>query len=43
MVTTIQLQDETKARLEELGSKGESFDEIVRRLLDEYEAPSEST
>jgi len=32
-VTTIQLSKETRDRLKELGRKGETYDEIVRRLL----------
>lgn len=33
--TTISLTRKTKKMLEELGSKGESFDDIVRRLVGE--------
>jgi len=31
--TTIHLRDDTKARLEERGSKGDTYDDIVRELL----------
>lgn len=31
--TTIQLSKETRNKLKELGKKGETYDEIVRRLL----------
>lgn len=32
-VTTIQLSRETRDQLKDLGKKGETYDEIVRRLL----------
>lgn len=31
--TTIAISKETKAKLERLGRKGESYDEIIQRLL----------
>ena len=31
--TTIQLSRETRDQLKELGKKGETYDEIIRRLL----------
>ena len=34
--TTIELSKETRDKLKELGKKGETYDEIVRRLLGEY-------
>lgn len=37
MATTIQVSDDVKARLDALGSKGETYNEIVERLLDDYE------
>jgi len=36
MATTIQLQDETYKRLKSLGKKNETFDELVKMLLDHY-------
>ncbi len=33
--TTISLKKQTKALLERVGAKGESFDDIIRRLLRE--------
>jgi hypothetical protein len=33
--TTIQVDVETRCRLEKLGVKGESYDDVIRRLLDE--------
>lgn len=39
-MTTIHLHDETKARLDAIGSKGDSYDDIVRELLETYEAGS---
>ena len=33
-ITTIKLTQETKARLSKLGAKGESYEIIVKRLLD---------
>jgi len=34
--TTIALDDETRDRLKQLGGKGETYDAIVRRLIDAY-------
>jgi hypothetical protein len=34
--TTIQLEEETREALHELGSKGESYDAIIKRLLKRY-------
>lgn len=34
--TTIPLEMETRDRLKELGSKGETYDELVNRLIDHY-------
>jgi len=31
--TTVQLSKETRDQLKELGKKGETYDEIIRRLL----------
>ncbi len=33
MATTIPLDEETKAMLRRLGEEGESYDDIIRRLL----------
>ena len=33
-MTTISLQRETKERLRKLGSKGQTYDEVIRGLLD---------
>lgn len=33
-ITTIQLSEETKKKISTFGSKGESYDEILRRLYD---------
>jgi hypothetical protein len=35
--TTIQLEDETRDRLKGFGKKGESYDDIVIRLMDTAE------
>ena len=35
--TSIQLEDETRDRLRGLGKKGESYDDIVLRLMNFYE------
>jgi len=32
----IKVEEETHKRLKEIGSKGETFDEIIKRLLDRY-------
>ncbi|MHC1602380.1 MAG: DUF7557 family protein [Methermicoccaceae archaeon] len=36
--TTIQISKETKERLAQLGRKGDTYEAIIRRLLDAYEA-----
>lgn len=36
-MTTIRVSDETHERLRKLGSKGDSYEDIIRRLLDEVE------
>lgn len=33
-ITTIQLSEETKKKISTFGAKGESYDEIVRRIYD---------
>ncbi len=33
-ITTIQLTEETKNKIASFGSKGESYDEILRRIYD---------
>jgi len=35
-ITTIKLTEKTKRELASLGAKGETFEQIVRRLLREY-------
>lgn len=35
MATTISLDEETKEMLRRLGDKGETYDEIIRRLIEE--------
>jgi predicted CopG family antitoxin len=35
-VRTIQLKDETKHRLERLGRKGDTYDDIIRKLINSY-------
>lgn len=35
--TTMQISKDTKDRLDKLGGKGDTYDDIVNRLLDEYE------
>lgn len=37
--TSIQIKVETKERLIKLGDKGDTYDTIIRRLIDEHEAP----
>jgi len=37
MTTTIKLEKETKEKLERFGHKGESYDEIIERLIDYFE------
>jgi predicted CopG family antitoxin len=36
MATTIHLKDDTYKRLKSLGKKDETFDELVKKLLDYY-------
>jgi hypothetical protein len=36
-ITTIQIQIETRELLKKLGHKGESYDSLVRRLIQETE------
>lgn len=33
-ITTIQLSKETKGKISSFGNKGESYDEIIRRIYD---------
>jgi predicted CopG family antitoxin len=37
MLTTIQVRSETRDRLKSIGRKGESYDAVIRRLLEENE------
>ena len=34
---TIRVKVETKKRLDEIGKKGDTYDDIIRRLLEYYE------
>ena len=36
MTTTIRIKRETKRKLENLGKKTESFDDIIQRLIEEH-------
>ncbi len=36
--STIQVSNETKSRLDKLGAKGDSYDDIVKKLLDDKES-----
>ena len=38
--TTLQLTEETKKRLDKIGHKGETYDDILSRLLDHQEKRS---
>ena len=35
--TTVELSKETRDQLKDLGKKGETYDEIVRKLIQEHE------
>lgn len=35
--TTVQILLDTRDRLQRIGKKGDSWDDIIRRILDEYE------
>lgn len=41
MVKTLKLTDETHSRLAKLGSVGQSFEDVIKSLLDEHDAMSE--
>lgn len=41
--TTISLDRSTRDRLKDLGAKGETYDDILRRLLDDYERGADVT
>jgi ABC-type Mn2+/Zn2+ transport system ATPase subunit len=43
VVATIQISIETKDHLMDIGKKGDTFDDIIRRLLDIYDGKSEIT
>lgn len=36
MATTISLDEDTRDQLKKLGEKGESYDDIVKQLIDQY-------
>ena len=40
LFTNIQLKVETRDRLKEIGKKGESYDAIINRIIDELRAVS---
>lgn len=40
--TTISLETETRDRLKQLGRKGETYDELVNRLIDHFEEAQEA-
>ena len=35
-VRTIQVRDETKRRLDSLGRKGDTYDDVIRKLISSY-------
>lgn len=35
-IRTIQVRDETKHRLDMLGRKGDTYDDIIRKLINNY-------
>ena len=35
-ITTLKVRKETRARLAELGAKNETYDQIIKRLIDFY-------
>jgi hypothetical protein len=37
-ITTIQITEETRDELKECGKKGETYDDIIRKLLKRYSA-----
>ena len=36
MATTISVDEDTRDRLKSLGEKGDSYDDIVKQLIDQY-------
>lgn len=36
MATTISVDEDTRDQLKKMGEKGESYDDIVKQLIDEY-------
>jgi hypothetical protein len=38
LVKTLKISDETHARLSKLGSIGDTFEDVIKQLLDFYEA-----
>lgn len=40
--TTIRIDDETRDRLKAMGKMGESYNEVIKRLLDVASAPQKS-
>lgn len=41
MITSIQLSSETKSELEKLKNSKESYEDIIKKLLDEYRKENE--
>ena len=37
-MTTIKITDETKIKLKKIGIMGETYDDVINRLIDFYEA-----
>jgi hypothetical protein len=37
-LSTIAIKPETKARLDKVGDKGDTYEDIIKRLLDQYKA-----
>lgn len=35
-ITTIQVRDETKHKLDRLGRKGDTYDDVIRKLINKY-------
>ena len=39
-ITTIQIKKQTRKKLENFGKKGETYDELINRILDFFEKHS---
>jgi hypothetical protein len=42
-ITTVKVQKKTRDRLTKLGNKSETFDDIIKRLINFYEATNGSS